>query len=215
MLLAATAFVILALFARADRRMGTGISVWLAFTATLGASGVLSNFDARPPRLMLVVLPALVGAVVLGRRMRVPSAAWPIAIQTMRVPIELALFSLWKAGDIPVQMTFEGRNFDILVGLTAPFLAWAVARGKASRAVVVAWNVLGLGLLANIVIIAVTSVPGPLHLDWPGPPNTIVATFPSVWLPAFLVPVALFGHVASLRAGRRAARPRVSITPGS
>ena len=128
-----------------------------------------------------------------------PSPAWPIAIQTMRLPIEIALYLLFAAGQVPKQMTFEGRNFDIVVGLTAPLVAWAVAKGKASRGLVIGWNLLGLALLLNVVTIAVTSMPGPLHLDWPGAPLTAPATFPAVWLPAFLVPVALFGHVASLR----------------
>ena len=74
-----------------------------------------------------------------------------------------------------------------------------VVFGWLGRRALLAWNIIAVSLLANIVGTALTTMPGPLALDWPGPPATIVATWPFVWLPAFLVPVALFGHVLSLR----------------
>jgi|GEM_PF-6363278 len=45
---------------------------------------------------------------------------------------------------------------------------------------------------------------GPLHLSWPGTPFTAIATWPMVWLPAFLAPLAVFLHGVSLqrRGGR-------------
>ena len=186
-------------------RVAAALGAWLALIGALGASGALSSFDARPPRLMLVPLGAVVGLVILTRTatyrrlLEVASPSWPIAIQAMRVPIELGLWALFAAGRLPVHLTFEGRNVDVLVGLTAPVVAVALSRGWIGARAAALWNVASLGALANIVFMAITSLPGPLHLPWPGVPNTVVAEFPFVWLPGFLVPVALFGHVASLR----------------
>jgi hypothetical protein len=98
-----------------------------------------------------------------------------------------------------VQVTFEGRNFDILVGLTAPVAAWLVARRLASPAAVLCWNLAGLAVLANTIGTVATSVPGPLHLAWPGEPFTALAEWPLVWLPAFLAPLAVLLHIFSLR----------------
>jgi hypothetical protein len=67
---------------------------------------------------------------------------------------------------------------------------------------VVAWNVLGLALLANIVAIAVLATPTPFHHFVNEPPNLLPSTFPYVWLPTFLVPAALFGHLLVFRAIR-------------
>lgn len=196
-------------------RVGLGASAWLALTAVVASSGALSDFDARPPRLLVVVVLAtslFAVATVNKTASRLLAAAplhWPIAIQTMRVVIELGLHSLFSLGELPVHLTFEGRNFDIVVGLTAPFVALGVARGLIGRRGAIAWNVASLGLLANIVGTSATTLPGPLHLDWPGVSNAIMTTPPFVWLPAFFVPVALFGHVLSLRqllAGGDAAR---------
>lgn len=187
------------------RRAVVFFSAWLGTTATVAATGALRDFDARPPRLMLLVVGsfALVTITTRTATFRALLAAtppsWPVALMAMRVPIEIGLWGLFVSGQLPVHLTFEGRNFDVLVGASAPFVAWALARGKLGKAGLVAWNVASLGLLANIVGMAVTTIPGPLHLPWPGVSNTVVADFPWVWLPTFLVPVALFGHVASLR----------------
>jgi hypothetical protein len=50
-----------------------------------------------------------------------------------------------------------------------------------------------------VVVTAATSMPGPLHLDWPGEPLTEVARWPMIWVPAFLAPFAVLLHVVSLR----------------
>lgn len=180
-------------------------AVWLGTSAVVAATGVLRDFDARPPRLMILVVASFAVLTIVTRTARFKALlaatppSWPVALMSMRVPIEIGLWGLFATGKLPVHMTFEGRNFDVLVGATAPVVAWALARGKLGRAGLVAWNVASLGLLANIVGMAVTTIPGPLHLPWPGVSNTVVADFPWVWLPTFLVPVAVFGHVVSLR----------------
>jgi hypothetical protein len=181
------------------------IAGWLGVVAALAGLGVFTHFDARPPRLLLVVGAAVVLFAAISRTplfKRLLAAAprsWPIAIQTMRIPIELSLWVLCLLGRIPEHLTFEGRNVDILVGITAPLTAFALHRGWIRTRGAILWNAASLAALTNIVVMAVTSIPGPLHLDWPGVPNTVVAEFPWVWLPGFLVPLALFGHVTSLR----------------
>jgi hypothetical protein len=186
-------------------RGGACVGAWLGLLALLTASGVLTNFEARPPRMLLVVVFSVAFGAFLttrstfARLLHAMPRSWPVAIQTMRIPIELGLWILFLVQRMPEHLTFEGRNYDIIVGVSAPFVAFAIARGKLGPRAVVAWNLVSLGLLVNIVGMAATTLPGPLHLPWPGTANTIVAEFPYVWLPGFLVPVALFSHVTSLR----------------
>ena len=78
------------------------------------------------------------------------------------------------------------------------------------RALVLAWNALGLALLATIVAVAFLSTPSPLRVFANEPANTIVAAFPYVWLPAFLVQGALFGHLLVFRWAVRAGRGRAA-----
>jgi hypothetical protein len=185
--------------------VGVVLSGWLLLVAVLAASGLLADVSARPPRLPILPSIALLAMVLVGRSalfsrlLAATPLAWPIAIQGMRAFVEVGLWALFRAGEIPVHMTFEGKNFDVLVGLSAPLIALGVARGTLARRWVVAWNIGGLCLLATIVFLAVTAVPGPTRLPWPGVPNTIVLHMPMVWLPAFVVPLAFAAHVASLR----------------
>lgn len=198
------------------RRIGlgaaVGVAVWLAFIAVLAWRGVFLQFDAVPPRLPMVPLAVLTTMMVLtrrrvfGRLLAVAPRTWPIALQVFRVGVELVLYALFVQGRVPVQMTFEGRNLDIVVGLTAPIVAFGVSRRRIGRGVVVVWNLLSLGILANIVVTAISSLPGPLHVAWGGVAPTVIAEPPFVWIPAFLVPLAVFGHIASLRQMRAAAR---------
>jgi hypothetical protein len=150
-------------------------------------------------------LTALAGSLAVSRTAtmrqllaRTP-LAWPIAAQAFRVGVELILYALHLAGRAPVQVTFAGRNLDILVGLTAPVVAWLLLRGRAPAWAVAVWNVVSVGVLINTIGTVASSFPGPTHLDWPGTPFTAPATWPMVWLPAFLVPLALSLHVFSLR----------------
>ena len=95
-------------------------------------------------------------------------------------------------------MTFEGRNFDILSGISAPIMAWLAFRnGKINRPLLLIWNVLALLLLINIVTNAILSVPSPLQKFAFDQPNVGILYFPFIWLPSTVVPIVLFSHLVS------------------
>ena len=198
---------------RAAAIVVTLLALWLALAAALALSGLIANWSSPPPRWPLLPLTAFVIIFLVTRSSaagRVLSNIPPwclIAAQSFRVLVEGALFALYLEGRAPVQITFEGRNFDILVGLSAPIVAVLLAKRRIGKAAVVIWNVLGLLVLANTVGTVATSTPGPLHLAWPGAPLTAVAEWPIVWLPAFLMPFAVFLHVSSLRQMRSLPAP--------
>jgi len=134
------------------------------------------------------------------------AAAVPLAglvgYQVFRIPVEWMLHRLFIEGIVPVQMTYAGRNFDIVTGVTAAIVAVILLSGRRPIPLVLAWNVMGLALLANIVAVAVLSTPVPFRAFQTGPPNLLPSMFPFVWLPTFLVPAALFGHLVVFRALR-------------
>jgi hypothetical protein len=102
-------------------------------------------------------------------------------------------------GIAPVQVTFEGRNFDALVGLTAPAVAAGIAFAWLGPRMTIAWNLFGLAMLFNAIGTVATSTPGPLHLGWPGEPLTAIAAWPIIWIPALLAPIGISLHVVSIR----------------
>lgn len=178
---------------------------WLGLTAALAAGGILNNFSARVPAIVPLVLAANLAAIGVavaqlgGRLIAQTPVAWLVGFQFFRVAVELVLVLLYHSGVVPVQMTFEGRNWDILVGLTALPVAWLLARGRLPWVGLLIWNIFGMGLLLNIVIISVLSMPTALRAFPAEPANTFIATMPYIWLPTFLVPTALCGHLLVFR----------------
>lgn len=186
------------------------VLAWQAAMGVLAWSGYFEHFDQPWRALPTVALGIAVAAWLAGRPfggsgswlMRAPAAAW-VAVQSFRLPLELWLFSLFSTGVIGRPMTFAGANADIAMGLSAPLLAALVQRqgqpGPGLRRVLLAWNVLGLMLLLNVVVIAVLSMPLPFQVFTTEPANRFIARFPFVWLPTLLVPLALMAHLVSLR----------------
>ena len=210
--LATVAFVAAALLAGV-RRIGARwlgytaacLALWLAFTAALARSGWLAAFDARPPHFFLLMAPTALATLALaaspfGARLA-GRTSWPwlIGFQAFRLPVEIVLARLSDAGVAPPQMTWHGMNFDVLTGLSAPFVAWLLGQNKLGARGIVVWNLVCLALLANVVTIAILSTPTPLRVFSDEPANTFVAEWPWVWLPAFLVPAALLGHLLAFR----------------
>ncbi|MDA7501640.1 hypothetical protein N8482_00030 [Chitinophagales bacterium] len=121
-------------------------------------------------------------------------------LSIVRIPVEIVLWWLFLQEAIPEMMTFEGRNWDILAGITAPFIAYlGYKKSLVGNGVLLAWNVICLILLLNIVIHAMFSFPTAfqqLNLD---NPNVGILYFPFFWLPSFVVPVVMFTHFVSIR----------------
>ena len=165
--------------------------------------------DAFPPHIAYAILPAGLGMLFLAfhpltlRWVREIPQRWLIGLQVFRVIIEIQLYGLYLAGLIPRAMTFEGQNFDVLVGLSAPFVAWYVHRAhKQNRGLpklVAGWNAFGLILLTNVVIRGVLSMPTKFRVFMDPPGNIGMVYFPWVWIPTFVVPLAYLLHILSLR----------------
>jgi hypothetical protein len=179
---------------------------WLLFLAVLALSGFFQNFQDLPPRFALALLPPVLGIIIISNLKATNTilAALPesslITFQTFRIVMELILWALSLAYIIPVQMTFEGMNFDVLVGLTAPVISYmCFIKKKWPISVAIFWNFLGLALLATIVSIAILSAPTPFRQFMTDPAPTFIASVPFIWLPGFVVPVALYGHVLSIK----------------
>ncbi|MES2431037.1 MAG: hypothetical protein V4556_08870 [Bacteroidota bacterium] len=185
-----------------------GLIVWLILQAFLGITDVYnSDATALPPPLVLFgVLPAIVLIVLMfvtrnGKRFVDSLPLINITnLNVVRVFVEIVLFLLFVQKAVPQLMTFSGRNFDILAGLSAPFIAYyGLKKFTISRRMILIWNIISLLLLANIVIHAVLSIPSPFQKLAFDQPNIAVLNFPFCWLPTFIVPLILFGHLVSIR----------------
>jgi hypothetical protein len=198
--------------ATAARRAGIATlfaaAAWMALTWAAADSGILRQWDRNPPPFAFLVLGVIIASAALaygtiGRQISAYAPVWAlVAIQSFRLPLELCMHALSDRGIMPVQMSYSGRNFDIVTGATAIVVALLVRFGHGGRTLVTAWNVLGLALLVNIVTVAILSTP---RIRYFGNENlNVFVTFPPfVWLPAVMVVAALAGHLVIFRALRR------------
>lgn len=91
---------------------------------------------------------------------------------------------------------------------------WHAARRKLPDWGLLLWNVGGLALLLNIVVVAMLSTP-PLQRFDSTPANTIIAHAPFVWQPTVLVQAALLGQLLVFRRLWSQWRSRKAIEPGA
>jgi hypothetical protein len=178
------------------------IILWTIVQGILGWQGFYRDFDAWPPRFLLAVGPPnLFTLFLLVKHQRI-LRAFPLRILTfmhiVRIPIEVILFGLYQEGHIPRLMTYEGRNFDIIAGMTGPLMALIAFRRGIHKRLLIYWNLIALALLGNIVTNAVLSAPLPFQQYAFDHPNVGIFYFPFIWLPAVIVPAIFFAHVASL-----------------
>jgi hypothetical protein len=186
------------------------VTGWVALLGYLSLRDVFAHFQSLPPRILPALLVPLIAGLFLlrsagarGLLARTP-LQWPIYAQSFRVVMEIILWLLFVQHRAPAIMTFEGRNVDILVGLTAiPVGYFCFVRRSWSPQVAWWWNVAGILILLNVVVHAQLSTPSPLRVFVTDPPVTFIAYWPYILLPGFLVPLAWLLHAASLIQLRR------------
>jgi hypothetical protein len=182
------------------------ILAWAGIQSVLALTGIFTDVKALPPKLvMLGVFPAfvIILIVLLSKRgkafisqLNLKTLTW---FHSIRVIVEIVLALLYHQGLVPVEMTFEGRNFDILSGLSAGLIAFLAFRGSVVNSkLLIGWNLICLALLLNIIITAALAAPSPFQQLAFNQPNVAVLYFPFSLLPTVVVPLVLFAHFAAL-----------------
>ncbi len=210
LLFAGTAGLTVALWVRASpapRRDALVLTLWMVLQAVLAETGFYDEWDTRPPRAALLIIPPLatIAALLLtpgGRlyldRLHLRRLHW---LHTVRVPVEITIYLLVAVQLMPEALSFSGTNPDIFSGVSAPVIVWLGFRdGRLRRPLLLGWNVVCLGLVLNVAITGVLAAPGPLQsARFADTPNLAVLLLPFVWLPSVVVPLVILAHIASLR----------------
>lgn len=180
-------------------RATAAAGLWLVATGLAALSGALRGFSLP----LFTALMILTGGAAFSRvGAALMAAVGPVGLigfQFFRVPVAMFLRGMYQAGQVPVQLTYQGLNFDLFVGLTAPAMAWLVWRGKARSYAIWAWNAFGLVLLIEAIVIAALSMPTEFRVFTNEPASTFSTSPPYIWLPTVLAPAALVGHLLVLR----------------
>lgn len=185
-----------------------GLTIWLTIQAILTLKNTYnSGTTTFPPKIILTgILPTILTIILLFATYRGRQFIDSLPLKNLtylnivRIPVEIILFWLFLNKAIPELMTFEGRNFDILAGVSAPIIAYfELTKTKLNKKTILIWNFICLGLLVNIVVNALFSAPSPIQKFAFDQPNIAILNFPFSWLPTFIVPIVLFGHLTSIR----------------
>jgi hypothetical protein len=180
------------------------IVLWSVGQSILAYIGFYQVTDSMPPRFGLVLIP-MVLLVLLGLLPR--SQKWFFVhrdtrvstfLHSVRLPVEIVLFGLFMHDMVPQLMTFEGRNYDILMGITAPVVGWLFLTQKLNKKVLLLWNIMGLFLVTFILANGILSSELPFQQFGFEQPNRAINYFPFVLLPATIVPIVLWTHLSDI-----------------
>lgn len=180
-------------------------AIWIVAQAVVSSTGFYTDFSTVPPRSLFLLLPPvlLLTYTLSTRKGRAFLRTFDLKVLTLfhliRLPVELVLYALFLQKAIPGLLTFEGRNFDILSGLTAPLVYYGVFTSKRlGRATLLVWNIVCLALVSSVVVFSVLSSPTPFQQLCFDQPNVGLFYFPFALLPSFLVPMVILSHASAI-----------------
>lgn len=205
----ATTLLTIWLFFRATNysKQSLGIIIsWAILHSLFALIGLYLDISAIPPRILLSLLPIFIFISILFNTQRGKVFIDSLSLEKLtllhivRVPVEIILYWLFLYKAIPELMTFEGRNFDILAGITAPIVYYFTFMKKnMSKKILLGWNIICLLLLINIVVNGVLASPVPFQQFAFDQPNIALIYFPFSLLPSIVVPLVLFSHLVAIR----------------
>jgi hypothetical protein len=179
---------------------------WCTYIGLISATGFLSS-TTLPPRVPLfLILPCFAFMIYFFKNPKFKQIisdapmTWITYSQSFRVIVELLLLGLYAEGLLPKAATFEGYNYEILIGATAIPMAYLVTKHpKRTKCTLMAWNICGLLTLSIVVFIilsntyqtATSTDIAPVH-------KIVIGRFPYTLLAGFLMPLAVFMHILSL-----------------
>ncbi len=184
---------------------------WLVYLFAIERTGFLGNFGFPPRMPLLVVIPAVfMGVFLSGRELfkkvihQIPTHLI-VYLQSFRVIVELLIYGAFLEGILPQQVTFEGTNYDILVGISAIPIGMLIQKEVLSDKGILIWNFISLGILS----VTAGSFIYTFYTFDLTPDNLKFVTFPYLLLAGTLLPIAVLLHVISIRQVRSRLSPKL------
>ncbi len=213
--------------ASASPRVRAGLAAflfgWLGLAFALAPSA--ASVAGRDPFSLTPLIPifalgsfavALAGVLLSPSvRRAVDAASLPglVGVQVYRV-LGVLFLILLSLGQLPGYFAQPAGWGDILVGVTAPLVALALARRAAgARTLAIAWNT--VGILDLVVAVGMgTGVLAPYLAPDLGsrvPAAAAMGVFPLILVPTFAVPLSVILHVLALRRLRQERRAEARL----
>lgn len=185
------------------------VLLFLGYETLLANSGFLEDMSFPPRFAFMLILPCFVfTGVFLSKKKNkawvanIPSH-WLLYLQSFRVFVEVLFVYSLAENILPIEVTIEGYNFDMVFGLSAILMGWVFTKYNTKKLAIL-WNYLGLAVLASVIFVFMTSLYQPEIYGSTVPLLTSKATeIPYLYVAGYLMPLAVFGHVLSILNLRR------------
>jgi len=188
-----------------------GLIGWQVYIYLTSLTGAYKNMSFPPPFFYMLIIPAFLftGIFMFINKDKawieqIPES-WLIYYQAFRVLVEsLFVYSIAK-NIVHENMTIAGYNYDMVFGASAIVVGLLVFQFKAvPKKFVLAWNYLGLCVIAVIIFIVNSTIYlpelyGADMAPWPAD----FGLYPYIVVAGFLMPSAVFVHVLSIVQLRR------------
>ena len=181
---------------------GGVLSLWAVVAAVLAYRGFFQPRDAESVPLvglnLIVVLPVLFVSLATSTSLRrlLTQQANLIRLHLWRL-VGIVFLVLMVRGQVPALWALPAGIGDILVAVTAPWIARDVDTPRGRRRAII-WNLLGIADLIVAVGLGIMTSPGPTQVFHTVPTSEFMTHFPMALVPTFLVPLAFALHVISL-----------------
>lgn len=178
-------------------------AIWLGYIFVLSNTGLLDVFSLPPRVPLFIIVPSIIICIVVTGRpafkeiMAKLPVTFAVYIQSFRILVELLIYGAFVKGIFPQAVTFEGTNFDILVGLSALVVGFLVQRHLIDKKGLLVWNIVSLCILTLTGYSFISSY---YFYDMVNLEQALrFVRFPYLLLPSVLLPFAMFYHTLSIR----------------
>jgi hypothetical protein len=206
------------------RRVQVGTAVFLGGWALLALvlAPPASSLVGQDPYTLTLLIPAFAtGGIGLALALIAASPALRRALDGASLPalvgvqfyrvLGLQFVILAALGQLPDRFAQPAGWGDVAIGLAAPLVALAIARGAShARATGIAWNL--LGLLDLFVAVGMGTGMLPMLTGARLPAAAAMGVYPLILVPTFAVPVAVLLHLVALRRLRHSRHPVTGAT---
>ena len=181
------------------------LGLWLITHYIISTTGFYRDLSLPPRIPLFMIVPLFLFTIIFMYKNRNSDILdklpihIPIFFQSFRAFIEVLFYFTFTQGILPKQVTFDGYNYDVLLGISAIFMGLYAMRKNASKKLLIAWNITGIGIVLFAAFIFVTSFYNPSV--WGESAKFISEEFnqfPYLLLPSFLMPSAIFVHIVSI-----------------